>query len=185
MTAREIAEEIRKNLKKHGITSKQVSVRAKTYLLDKSIEVRIKDLKVSKKLVEAVAKKYEYIRWDDYTNEILAGCNTYVAVDFDYKVLREKAEEFRETARKILEEKNKYDKDELMRLAEKDDLVVLYQPHHNGTYPHVKLCRRNNHSCILDNLESYYAADEYGLSEALAILSYQYGFDFTKVKLRV
>ena len=35
MAAREIAEEIRKNLKKHGITSKQVSVRAKTYLLDK------------------------------------------------------------------------------------------------------------------------------------------------------
>ncbi|MEQ6360682.1 hypothetical protein V7D15_13640, partial [Thermoanaerobacter thermohydrosulfuricus] len=73
MTVREIAEEIRKNLKKHGITSKQVSVRAKTYLLDKSIEVRIKELKVSKKLVEAVAKKYQYIRWDDYTNEILAG----------------------------------------------------------------------------------------------------------------
>jgi L-rhamnose mutarotase len=185
MTAKEIAEEIRKNLKKHGITSRQVSVRAKTYLLDKLIEVRIKDLKVSKKLVEAIAKKYEYVRWDDYTNDILAGGNTYVTVDFDYKGLREKAEEFKETARKILEKKDKYDKDELMRLAEKEDLVVLYQPHHNGTYPQVKLCKRNNHSCILDNLESYYAADEYGLSEALAILSYQYGFDFTKVKLRV
>lgn len=183
MTAREIAEEIRKNLKKHGITSRQVSVRTKTYLLDKSIEIRIKDLKVSKKLVEAAAKKYEYIRWNDYTNDILAGCNTYVAVDFDYKVLKEKAEEFKETARKILEEKDKYEKDELMRLAEKEDLVVLYQPHRNGTYPQVKLCRRNNHSCVLDNLESYYAADEYGLSEALAILSYQYGLDFTKVKV--
>ena len=140
-------------------------------------------MKVSKKLVEAVAKKYEYIRWDDYTNDILAGCNTYVAVDFDYRVLREKAEEFRETARKILEEKDKYEKDELMKLAEKEDLVVLYQPHHNGTYPHVKLCKRNNHGCILDNLESYYAADEYGLSEVLAILAYQYGFDFTKIKI--
>jgi citrate lyase gamma subunit len=70
MTAREIAEEIRKNLKRHGITSRQVSVRAKTYL-----------------------------------------------------------------------------------------------------------------SCILDNLKSYYAADEYGLREVLAILAYQYGFDFTKVSV--
>ncbi|HHY79009.1 MAG TPA: hypothetical protein GX516_01310 [Thermoanaerobacter sp.] len=181
MTAREIAEEIRKSSKKHGITSRQLSVRVKTYTFDEVIEVRIKDLTVSKKLVEAIAKEYEYVRWDDYTNEILAGCNTYVAVDFDYRVLREKAEEFRETARRILEEKNKYNKDELMKLAEKGDLVVLYQPHHNGTYPQVKLCRRNKQSCILDNLESYYAADEYGLSEALAILAYQYGFDFPKV----
>ncbi|EIV99884.1 hypothetical protein [Thermoanaerobacter siderophilus] len=183
MAAREIAEEIRKNLKKHGITSKQVSVRAKTYLLDKSIEVRIKDLKVSKKLVEAFAKKYEYIRWDDYTDDILAGGNTYVTVDFDYKTLREKAEKFRNTARKILKEKDKYKKDKLMRLAEKEDLMLLYQPHHNGTYPHIKLCKRNEQSCILDNIESYYAADEYGLSEALAILAYQYGFDFTKIKI--
>ncbi|MFU2157507.1 hypothetical protein [Caldisericum sp. AR60] len=178
MTAREIAEEIRKNLKKHGITSKQVSVMAKTHSLDKLIEVRIKDLKVSKELVEAAAKKYEDIRWDDYTNEILTGCNTYVDVDFDYKVLREKAEEFRETARKILEEKNKYNKDELMKLAEKGDLVVLYQPHHSGTYPHVVVYRKNTGSCVLDSIERYYAVDEYSLSEALAILAYQYGFDF-------
>jgi hypothetical protein len=183
MTAREIAEEIRKNLKKYGITSRQVSVRAKTHLLDTSIEVRIKDLKVSKKLVEAAAKKYEYIRWDDYTNEILAGCNTYVVVNFDYKVLREKAEKFRETARKILEEKDKYKKDELMKLAEKENLVILYQPHHNGTYPHVEVCRRNTGSCVLDSIENYYAVDEYSLSEALAILAYQYGFDFTKVRV--
>jgi hypothetical protein len=59
--------------------------------------------------------------------------------------------------------------------------MLLYQPHHNGTYPHIKLCRRNEQSCILDNIESYYAADEYGLSEALAILAYQYGFVFTEV----
>ncbi|ERM90914.1 hypothetical protein O163_13345 [Caldanaerobacter subterraneus subsp. yonseiensis KB-1] len=183
MTAREIAEEIRKSLKKHGITSKQVSVRVKTYTFDDTIEVRIKDLTVSKKLVEAIAKEYEYVRWDDFTNEILNGGNIYVSVDFDYKALREKAKEFTEVAKRILKEKNKYKGDELMRLAEKEDLVVLYQPHHNGTYPHVKLCRRNNHSCILDNLESYYAADEYGLSEVLTILAYQYGFDFTKVRV--
>ncbi|ABY92047.1 hypothetical protein JCM16816_21560 [Thermoanaerobacter brockii subsp. lactiethylicus] len=180
MTAREIAEEIRKSLKKHGITSRQVSVRAKTYTFDEAIEVRIKDLTVSKKLVEAIAKEYEYVRWDDYTNEILAGGNTYVSVDYDYKALREKAKEFIGIAEEILKEKEKY-KDNLMRLAEKDDLVVLYQPYHNGTYPHVKLCKRNKYSCILDNVESYYAVDEYTLSEALVILAYQYGFDFNKV----
>jgi hypothetical protein len=115
MNTKEMANEIRKSLKKYGITSRQVSIRAKTYTFDEAIEIRIKDLTVSKKLVEAIAKEYEYVRWDDYTNEILAGGNTYVTVDFDYKTLREKAEEFRNTARKILKKKDKYKKDKLMR----------------------------------------------------------------------
>ncbi|EIV99897.1 hypothetical protein [Thermoanaerobacter siderophilus] len=180
MSAKKMAEEIRKRLKNHGITSRQVSVRAKTYTFDEAIDVRIKDLSVSKKLVETIAEEYKYIRWDEFTNEILNGGNIYVSVDFDYEALRKKAKEFTEVAKRILKERNKYKENELMRLAEKDDLVVLYQPYHNGTYPHVRLCKISKDSCLLDNLESYYAVDENSLSEALAILSYQYGFDFTK-----
>ena len=71
MTLKEKVAQIRKDLKAEGITAKRVSVRGKYALYDESITIKIKDITVSKKLVESIVNKYEEIRYDEYNGEVL------------------------------------------------------------------------------------------------------------------
>lgn len=74
---------IRQKLKKlHGITSRQVSVRIKTYTLGSSIYITINDPAVDIREVQNVANKHERVDYDQFTGEILCGGNTHLFVGY-------------------------------------------------------------------------------------------------------
>jgi hypothetical protein len=84
MSTTEFAAHIRKTLKqKHGITSRQVSVRADHFSMGSAIRVRINDANISHKLIDGIAKQAESIRRCEYSGEILSGGNRYVTVSYD------------------------------------------------------------------------------------------------------
>ena len=80
MTTTQKTAAIRAQLKAQGITSRQVSVRRTSA---GSIHICILDASaVSKRQVEAVAMPYERIDRCTVTDEILAGGNTFVIVEY-------------------------------------------------------------------------------------------------------
>lgn len=184
MTAKEKAAAIRKELKKQlGVTSRQVSVRSRNAGYDEAIDVTIKDLKVNKKKIEEIAKRYEYITRCEYSGEILAGGNTYVFVRLDYDALRIAKEELLETAKKIIDDnKDLLGKNEGKTIAENGDLEIIYSPL-SGHNAELGLYRREEVNeegmgtfWILHNIERRAAYNEHVLAEALAIFKYQYNF---------
>lgn len=109
MTNKELGNAIRKDLKAAGITSKDVSVRVRDSLYDTAVRIKIKNPKIRRSEVEKIANRYEEIDRDERTYEILAGCNTYVFVDYESGVIEEAAAELIPIAEMVLKNKEKYD----------------------------------------------------------------------------
>lgn len=82
MTDDERLAAIRKELKEHGYNNRRVGVRFDGY----AIWVNIKELAIDKKEIESIAMKYENYDRDERTGEILQGGNTFVFVDYDYRL---------------------------------------------------------------------------------------------------
>jgi hypothetical protein len=78
------AKEIRKELKALGIKPSQVSVTSDY----SSVNVRIKDLSINIEPIKTIAKKYESVRYCEYSQEILSGGNTFVFVEYDWEAIR-------------------------------------------------------------------------------------------------
>ena len=76
--SKKAAATIRKALKSHGITSRQVSVRS----LHGSIYCTIKDPAVKLATVEEIARPHEHYQRDHATGCILRGGNTFVTVEY-------------------------------------------------------------------------------------------------------
>jgi len=72
---------LRAELKKLGISSRQVSIRTDYYSGGSAIHVMIKDPSISLAKVESLATVHESIHRDMF-GEILSGCNRYVSVDY-------------------------------------------------------------------------------------------------------
>ncbi|MDE2098352.1 MAG: hypothetical protein KGL39_13950 [Patescibacteria group bacterium] len=86
MNTTESARIIRTELKKLGITSRQVSVRTDYYSMGSAIRITVKDPAVSLHQVTEIAQPHEDIDRDSVTGEILSGGNTYVTVEYDMDV---------------------------------------------------------------------------------------------------
>lgn len=102
MTRREnAAKEVRDELKRRGITPRQVSVRTDS----NGINIRIKDFSVCAEMVEEIAKKHEKIDYCQVTQEILCGGNFFVSVVYDWQVESEikKTPEFLAIKDRVLE----------------------------------------------------------------------------------
>ena len=84
MTNRELSQAIRKDLKEHGITSKDVSVRVRDALYDTSVNITIKNPIIRETDVESITMKYSKVDYDQRSMEILAGCNIYVHCEYAY-----------------------------------------------------------------------------------------------------
>ena len=97
-TTTEQAKEARLILKDNGYSRKQVSVRNR----NGSIQVTIKDLNVGVKKVESLVKGFEDISRCEAAGEILCGGNTFVFVNYDWQVMRDKQEGYTEQAENIL-----------------------------------------------------------------------------------
>lgn len=83
----EAAAEIRANLKKfYGITSRQVSVRARSFSMGSAIDIVINDPAVDIREVRNAADGKEKIDRDAY-GEILSGGNRYLSVSYGRKAV--------------------------------------------------------------------------------------------------
>lgn len=83
MTDKERLAAIRKELKEHGYNNRRVGVSYDGY----AIRLNIKELAIDKKEIENIAMKYENYSRDERTGEILSGGNTFVFVDYDYRLV--------------------------------------------------------------------------------------------------
>lgn len=77
------ADKVREAIKGLGYNSRQVSVRKDN---GTSVEVRIKDVTVDFEAVDRAAHQFEKVDRCEYSGEILCGGNTFVFVQYDYKV---------------------------------------------------------------------------------------------------
>ena len=83
----EVTKAIREELKeKLGVNSRQVSVSKTPCGYSYEINVKIKDASVEIDKVRGIAEKYQKVRRDCF-GEILEGCNRYVFVEYDYRLL--------------------------------------------------------------------------------------------------
>lgn len=83
MTDKERLAAIRKELKEHGYSNRRVGVSYDGY----AIRLTIKELAIEMKEIESIAMKYESYSRDERTGEILSGGNTFVFVDYDYRLV--------------------------------------------------------------------------------------------------
>lgn len=82
MTDNERLAAIRKELKEHGYNNRRVGVTYDGY----AIRLTIKELAIEMKEIESIAMKYESYSRDERTGEILSGGNTFVIVNYDYRL---------------------------------------------------------------------------------------------------
>ena len=78
--ATENAATIRKELKKAGYNSRQVSVRNHSYSMGSSVYVTINDPEADFELIESIAMSQRSVHWCEHTQEILSGGNRFVDV---------------------------------------------------------------------------------------------------------
>ena len=79
----ETAQKMNDALKKAGFNRRQVTVRHRRALYDDDYRIKVRDPKVSLLQIEEIVGEFESIRYDEYSGEILEGCNNYVFVSRD------------------------------------------------------------------------------------------------------
>lgn len=103
MNSIEATKAIRNELKKCGYSNRKVSVKHEYCGYSSSIRVVVKDLSINLAWIRKIAYRYKDIDYDEVTQEILEGGNTYVFVDYDYTILEEATTEKEAEAKKILD----------------------------------------------------------------------------------
>ena len=82
------ATEIKKQIKTQlGILPRQYSIRARPSGYSEALDCVVKDPTLGLDELSNFLSRYEVQRWDDYANEPLMGCNTYVSVSYSYNLL--------------------------------------------------------------------------------------------------
>jgi hypothetical protein len=166
--SKEIAKQIRKELKeKLDLNSKDVSVTSRRSLYDDSIRIRVKKL-TALEPIENIAKEYEEIRYDySGSGEILAGCNTFIFVEYDHDFIREEAKKYNEVAKKIIE--NHVESGYFKRIMQNDKIRISY----DGMT--IAVIKGYLDSDIYSFDEKYCAHNEYHVAEALTRIEAKYG----------
>jgi hypothetical protein len=97
-----IADQIKKELKDMGYNSRRVGVRTKGAGYSDSIRITIKDVSIREDDIQKIADRYESVRYDEYTGEILSGGNLYITVEYDYDAVKNAYQPYLEEAREII-----------------------------------------------------------------------------------
>jgi hypothetical protein len=106
MTNKELGAFIRAELKKVGITSRMVSTRVSYCGYSTAVDCYIKDLSVDFDTVRKIVEQVEYIRYDEYAQEILSGCNIFAHVQYDWEIMRDARNAIREEVTAEMEKLN-------------------------------------------------------------------------------
>ena len=125
---------VKQFLKLHGYNTKDFRVRKANPGYERSLYITIKNIEISKKEVEIlVGLQFSKVRYCEITQEILAGGNTFVFVEYDEKAFEDLVES------KKVEAEQLYKK--LKTLPDWDGLHIendsynLYLSNNSGSYP--------------------------------------------------
>ncbi|WP_449456015.1 hypothetical protein [Streptococcus suis] len=128
------AKGVKQFLKLHGYNPKDFGVRKANPGYERSLYITIKNIAISKKEVEAlVNSQFSKVSYCEITQEILAGGNTFVFVEYDEDTFDELVES------KMKEAEQLYN--ELKALPDWDSLHIendgynLYLSNNRGSYP--------------------------------------------------
>lgn len=108
-SATEMAQEIRAELKKQGITSRQVSVKSGICGYSDYLHITIKTAEIDINKVFEIAKPYQYVDRDEVTGEILQGGNTYLRVKYSDNAFDGVADAYLPRAEQLIQEVTKGD----------------------------------------------------------------------------
>lgn len=103
MTNKERTQAIKAELKKAGYTVKQVSVRSGNCGYSDKTDITVKDLSCNINEIRKICASFERIDYDQYNGEILAGGNTYISVQWDWKLINEATKANLEKAKNTIE----------------------------------------------------------------------------------
>jgi len=120
--------EIRHELRKRGIGNRQVSVKSRSAMYDTVIEIVIKDLKISRDMVEEIAGKHEHIDRDERTGEYLQGGNTFIHISFDYDILQAAIKDMLPEAQSIYDRRNNPKDWSSFRVYTDNKYEIFYYP---------------------------------------------------------
>lgn len=160
--SKEICEKIRKELKAIGYNSRQISVTSRGAGYEDSIKVTLKVL-IPIAPIEKICEKYESVRYCEYSQEILAGGNTFVNVRYSWELLRDEASKIHELAKKI--DAIKPERGYYQEIAKNEKVCVLIG--YNDLF-----IRVNNDD--ISN-ERYTAHNFYAIAESLTLIKANYG----------
>lgn len=103
MTNAERSKAIRDRIKAElGYNSRQVGIRSSDCGYSDETRITVKDLSCDIDAIKKIAESFESIRYDEYSGEILSGANTYIFVDYDYRILNEAKQAELENAEKAI-----------------------------------------------------------------------------------
>lgn len=126
MSNKELSLLIRKTLKAKGYTSKDVSVRVRNSLYDTSVNITVKNPLVRLSEVEKVVKRFEEIDLDEYSGEILAGCNVYVHCQYAYGIFKDVTEGLITIAEKVLANEEQYSGHAIAKNREGKEVHIIH-----------------------------------------------------------
>ena len=119
------AKEVKKVIKENGIDTKKISVRCSIEGYEEVIRVTLKDIMLPiEKIKTVVSEAFEVVGYDEYSNEILAGGNKFVFVEYDYEIYQEAVNAKLEEAEAKLKELENQPKTYGYELASKNSLVI-------------------------------------------------------------
>lgn len=150
---KEKAKKLRKELKKEGWTSKDISVRSSSG----NLSVKIKNTNINIEIVEKIAKKYESVSYCEQTQEILSGGNDFVSISYDWESMKTAREKYINFAKAIIkqDENIKY----LDKIYENENIEILYWSQHNSSIPKITVEDKNKKNSTI--YENQYCANSY------------------------
>ena len=136
MTNKELGAFIRGELKKIGINSRMVSTRVSDCGYSTAVDCYIKDLSVDFDTVRKIVEQVEYIRYDEYAQEILSGCNIFAHVQYDWEIIRDAKNAIREEVTAEMEKIND-NRSHKLYVAEDGNDVVMCPCKHEDNEGHI------------------------------------------------
>lgn len=103
MTNKELSQAIINALKAAGFNRKDFSIRSYDAGYEQACRIEIKNPLVRRSEVEAIAKRFQQIDYDERCMEILAGGNTFINVQYEYGLFDEVAKDLEPLAEKVIE----------------------------------------------------------------------------------
>ena len=161
------AKGVKQFLKLHGYNPKDFRVKKSMPGYEKSLRITIKNIAISKREIEdLVYPQFQKISYCEITQEILAGGNTFVIVEYDENAFEELVESKQQEAKKLYKE--------LKSLPDWRSLHIekngcdLYLSNHKGSFPtctirdvkkQLHYCRTiyntYNIACVLATIETH------------------------------
>lgn len=129
LTTKTQVKELRAELKDLGYSNRKISIKHEYCGYSESVSVTIKDLTVPISQIEPLVTKLKYIRYDEVTQEVLEGANTYVNVQYDSELLYSAIDERLERAQKIIDLTKKKNTEFLLFETDTTEIIMIPRSH--------------------------------------------------------